>query len=80
MTLRSQREPMNIGYARVSTQDQNLNLQKQAPKQAGCRKISGSRGDRGFARAGLGKSVRPNRPGAVYKPFISFGARSAGPG
>ena len=48
---------MNIGYARVSTQDQNLDFQKQALKQAGCKKtfedqLSGSRGDRpGLARA-----------------------------
>lgn len=48
---------MNIGYARVSTQDQNLDLQKQALKQAGCKKVfedqlSGNRGDRpGLARA-----------------------------
>lgn len=48
---------MNIGYARVSTQDQNLYLQKQALRQAGCNKLfddqlSGSRVDRpGLARA-----------------------------
>lgn len=48
---------MDIGYARVSTQDQNLDFQKQALKQAGCKKVfedqlSGSRDDRpGLARA-----------------------------
>ena len=42
---------MLIGYARVSTDDQDLSLQRAALKQAGCRriyeeKVSGARRDR----------------------------------
>ncbi len=48
---------MLIGYARVSTQDQNLELQLEALRQAGCQKvfedqISGTRAERsGLAKA-----------------------------
>lgn len=62
---------MKFGYARVSTQDQNLGLQIEALTQAGCEKIfddkiSGSRGE----RPGLTKALEMLRDGdtlAVWK-------------
>ena len=55
---------MLIGYARVSTQDQNLELQLDALTKAGCQKvfedtISGTRAD----RPGLGKALEMLREG-----------------
>ena len=55
---------MLIGYARVSTQDQNLDLQIDALTKAGCQrlfddKISGSRAE----RPGLTKALEMLRDG-----------------
>lgn len=55
---------MLIGYARVSTQDQNLDLQQDALRNAGCKKIyedkiSGSRTE----RPGLNKAMEQLREG-----------------
>ena len=56
----------NIGYARVSTQDQNLSLQLDALAAAGCERVfedrmSGARAD----RAGLQDALRYVRDGEV---------------
>jgi DNA invertase Pin-like site-specific DNA recombinase len=58
---------MLIGYARVSTIDQNLDLQKEALKQAGCAKIyedtmSGLRAN----RPGLDQAVEHLREGDTF--------------
>ncbi|SRR6266545_5153918 len=55
-----------IGYARISTTDQNLNLQRDALTQAGCTKIftdtiSGAKAD----RPGLAQALEFVRPGDV---------------
>ena len=55
---------MLIGYARVSTQDQNLTLQREALINAGCEKVfedkvSGTRAD----RPGLSKTLEMQREG-----------------
>jgi len=58
---------MLIGYARVSTVDQNLDLQKETLKQAGCAKIyedtmSGLRAN----RPGLDQAVEQLREGDIF--------------
>eukprot|EP01037_Dinobryon_pediforme_P018521 gene18521-18802_t len=58
---------MLIGYARVSTQDQNLDLQQEALKQAGCEKlyedkISGLRAD----KPGLEQALEQLREGDTF--------------
>ena len=55
---------MLIGYARVSTQDQDLELQREALNKAGCKKVfedkvSGTRAD----RPGLAKTLEMLREG-----------------
>jgi len=57
---------MKIGYARVSTKDQSLNLQKDALKKAGCQKIyseqiSGAKTD----RANLDEMIEHVRQGDI---------------
>ena len=57
---------MKIGYARVSTKDQNLNLQKDALKKAGCKKIyseqvSGAK----IERKQLGEMIKQVRKGDI---------------
>ncbi len=65
---------MKIGYARVSTADQNLDLQTDALKQAGCEKIfadhsvSGARAE----RPGLDEALEQIRKGDA---LISEGGR-----
>jgi DNA invertase Pin-like site-specific DNA recombinase len=55
---------MLIGYARVSTQDQNLHLQTEALISAGCKKIFDDKISGGKAgRPGLAKTLEMLREG-----------------
>ena len=58
---------MKVGYARVSTQDQNLDLQLSALRQAGCDKVFFDAGVSGTAvhRPALKKVLKALRPGDV---------------
>jgi DNA invertase Pin-like site-specific DNA recombinase len=57
---------MRIGYARVSTQEQNLDLQKDALKKAGCEKIIVDKASgKSETRAGLEKLREVVRKGDV---------------
>ena len=58
---------MRIGYARVSTEEQNLDLQRQALEAAGCDEIFGDRGVRGAAakRPALDRALAAMREGDV---------------
>ena len=58
---------MNIGYARVSTEEQNLDLQLQALEAAGCVKIYEDHGVSGAAveRPGLAEALAAAKDGDV---------------
>jgi DNA invertase Pin-like site-specific DNA recombinase len=58
---------MDIGYARVSTHEQNLDLQLDALKAAGCEKIFTDEGISGMAveRDGLSQAISAVGPGDV---------------
>lgn len=58
---------MNYGYARVSTDEQNLNLQLDALERAGCRKIFTDEGISGAAtsRPGLEEALKAIEAGDV---------------
>jgi DNA invertase Pin-like site-specific DNA recombinase len=55
---------MNIGYARVSTTDQSLDLQKDALLESGCEQIYADQGSgKDFSRKELAACLRSLRPG-----------------
>lgn len=58
---------MKVGYARVSTTDQNPELQESALKKAGCRRLYVDKGKSGttFERPELAKCLKSLKPGDV---------------
>lgn len=62
-----QNETMKIGYARFSTEEQNLSLQKQALRAAGCKVIIEDQGISGgrVARPGLADALSRLKKGDV---------------
>jgi DNA invertase Pin-like site-specific DNA recombinase len=65
-----EREAHRIGYPRVSTEDQNLSLQLDALKAAGCNRIFADEGISGFKarRPALDEALRGLRPGEGFCP------------
>jgi DNA invertase Pin-like site-specific DNA recombinase len=63
----SHNEFMKIGYARVSTDEQNLDLQQDALKRAGCDRIFQDHGVSGMAcqRPGLDEALASLKPGDI---------------
>ncbi|MCA8291870.1 recombinase family protein [Burkholderia vietnamiensis] len=59
---------MKIGYARVSTDEQNLGLQEDALAHAGCRFVETDKGisEADFNRPGLDKALRRLKPGDTF--------------
>ncbi|WP_425425136.1 recombinase family protein [Brevundimonas viscosa] len=64
--IQSQNRGMEIGYARVSTGDQNLDLQEQALRGAGVEKLYSDRASGGaVSRPGLDQALSALKPGDV---------------